>query len=206
MILKALGLHGAVVLRTKGALLEYGWFRSFDERRPMDAAGQPVPWLTYPTLEILSRRLRPEMTVFEFGSGWGTLWWAARVHSVTACEHDVEWHRNMADRVPANVTLLQIDLAEDGEYCRAAARMGPIFDLIVIDGRDRNHCAIRSVAALKPHGVILWDNTDRPRYREGIDHLLGLGFRQLPLVGLVPGSPVKVETSIFYRPGNCLAL
>ena len=205
-ILKSLGLHGAVALRMGGALRDDGWFRSFEEGRPVDAAGRPVPWLTYPAIEILSRRLRRDMKVFEFGCGWGTLWWAARVESVVACEHDPEWHREMAPRIPPNVTLLRIDLTEDGDYCRAAARSGSVFDLVVIDGRDRIHCAMQSIPALKSDGVILWDNTDRPRYHEGIDHLIGLGFRQLGLVGLVPGSPVKVETSIFYRPGNCLCL
>ena len=205
-VLRRLGLHSAVALRRNGALRDDGWFRSFDERRPVDAAGKPLPWLTYPAIELLSRRLRPEMTVFEFGSGWGTLWWASRVRSVIACEHDVEWYRTMSARIPGNVTLLQIDLSYDGDYCRAATKFAEPFDIVVVDGRDRVHCAMQSVAALKKSGVLLWDNSDRDRYQEGIHSLLDQGFRQLELIGLVPGSAAKVETSIFYREGNCLGL
>src|SRR5262249_35430573 len=155
---KGLKIDGAVALRMKGALREDGWFRSFDERRPVDALGKPVPWLTYPTLELLSRRLRPDMIVFEFGSGWGTLWWASRVARVVACEHDSVWHREMLGRVPANVTLLHINLSYGGEYCRAAALQNQQFDVVVVDGRDRIRCAIESIPALKNDGIIVWDN------------------------------------------------
>lgn len=172
----------------------------------MDAAGRPIPWLTYPAIEILSRRLRPDMKVFEFGCGWGTLWWAARVESVVACEHDPAWYREMSTRVPKNVALIHMDLVPDGEYCRAAARQKEQFHIIIVDGRDRIHSAIQSVPALRDDGILLWDNTDRERYRDGILELRDRGFKQLELVGLVPGSPTKVETSIFYRPANCLGL
>lgn len=108
--------------------------------------------------------------------------------------------------MPDNVTLLQIDLKYDSDYCRAANRFTEGFDIVVIDGRDRVNCAIHSVAALKGEGVILWDNTDRPRYKEGILHLQGRGFRQIEFIGLVPGSTAKAETSLFYRSGNCFGI
>lgn len=146
------------------------------------------------------------MSVFEFGCGWGTLWWAERVAKVVACEHDEAWLRQIAARAPGNVTLLREPLDRDGSYCRSAVRRPERFDLIVIDGRDRVHCALRSVPALHPKGVFVWDNTDRPRYEEGLRALASQGFRRVDLVGLVPGSTVKSQTSVLYRCENFLGL
>lgn len=205
-VLNRLGIRAVVALRRKGALLEDGWFRSFDAGRPVDADGRPLPWLTYPAIDFLGGRIAATMSVFEFGCGWGTLWWAARVAKVTACEHDEAWAHEVEERAPRNVTLLHEPLDRDGSYCRAAARRAERFDIIVIDGRDRTHCALRSVAALAPGGIFVWDNTDRTRYEAGLRALASQGFRQVDFIGMVPGTTVKSQTSILYRSDNCLRL
>ena len=105
-LLQRLGIRSLLALRRGGMLVEDGWFRSFDEGRPVDARGEPLPWLTYGAIEFLSPRVRRDMSVFEFGCGWGTLWWASRVSRVIACEHDPSWFREMKSRVPANASLI----------------------------------------------------------------------------------------------------
>jgi Methyltransferase domain len=204
-VLQRLGVRSLLALRRSGALVQDGWFRSFDEGRPVDADGQPLPWLTYGSIEFLSSRVRGDMSVFEYGSGWGTLWWAARVSRVVACEHDPKWHHEMARQVPSKVTLIHEPL-HGGAYARTASRWPGTFDIIVIDGRDRVRCALHSVAALKPSGVFVWDNTDRYRYAEGLSALAERGFRRIDFVGLVPGSIVKAQTSILYRAENVLGI
>ncbi|MYE81646.1 MAG: hypothetical protein F4X36_07335 [Gammaproteobacteria bacterium] len=42
-----------------------GLLRSFRERKPVDAAGEPLPWINYPAIHLLDERLRPEHAVFE---------------------------------------------------------------------------------------------------------------------------------------------
>jgi hypothetical protein len=206
-VLQRLGIRSLVALRRGGALVQDGWFRSFDEGRPVDADGNPLPWITYGAIEFLSARVRADMNVFEYGSGWGTLWWAARVSRVTSCEHDPVWYDDMARRVPAKVTLIHEPLhGGDGAYARVAARWPGAFDIIVIDGRDRVRCARHSLAALKPSGVFVWDNTDRPRYAPGLSELADRGFRRIDFVGLFPGSTVKSRTSVLYRDGNVLGI
>ena len=39
--------------------------------------------------------------------------------------------------------------------------------------KERNKCAIECLTELAPDGVIVFDNTDRPRYREAYDFLAG---------------------------------
>jgi hypothetical protein len=172
----------------------------------MDVNGGPLPWLTYPSIELLAARAKPAMTVFEYGCGWSTLWWASRVASVVACEHDQRWYLRIAALAPPNVTLIHEPREPDGAYTSVAARFPGRFDIVVIDGRDRARCATQSVGALKPTGVFVWDNTDRDHYAPGLRALADQGFRRIDLVGLVPGSTVKSQTSILYRPGNSLDL
>src|SRR5437762_2857857 len=107
-VLEALGLYVHYSLATRGPLKDDGWLRSFREERCVDAEGRPLPWLTYPAIEFLAARVRPEMRVFEYGSGQSTLWWAARVRQVISCEHDPAWAERLRDQLPANVTLQQV--------------------------------------------------------------------------------------------------
>jgi hypothetical protein len=202
-ILRILGIHPIVALR-KGYLKEIGWHRSFLSKTSIDAMGEPIPWITYPAYHLLMCRSQPEWSVFEYGSGFSTLWWAKRVRLVTAVDHDATWGKRIAAMAPQNVIVIQVPLGED--YPRQAEHTGQLFDVVVIDGRMRVECIKAATPTLQPNGVIILDNSDRSDYKPGIDHLLSAGFRQLPLVGLAPGLTDATETSIFYRPGNVLGL
>ena len=203
--LQRLGLRSLLALRRGGALVQDGWFRSFDEGKPVDADGHPLPWLTYGSIEFLSSRIHRDMSVFEYGCGWGTLWWAERMTRVVACEHDPAWYQKMKPQMPSSVTLIHEPL-HGGAYARVASRWPGTFDIIVIDGRDRVRCALHSVKALQPSGVFVWDNTDRYRYADGLSALAERGFRRIDFVGLVPGSTAKTQTSILYRAENVLGI
>jgi len=187
-------------------LHEDGWVRSCKEHRPIDRAGNPVPWITYPAIEFLSRRTRPDMFVFEYGSGASTLWWASRVERVISVEHDPDWARRVSAVAPANTKVLHIPLVPEEPYVTSARTQGIGFDVVVIDGRRRVECVPHAMAALKPGGVIILDNTDRPEYESGLRLLAEAGFRKIEFVGLAPMIAIKSETSVWYRPGNCLGL
>ncbi|HKQ58831.1 MAG TPA: class I SAM-dependent methyltransferase [Candidatus Eisenbacteria bacterium] len=204
--LARMGLLAPLSVMRRGPLKDDGWIRSLAEGAPVDAAGNPIPWLTYPAIELLQRRVRPEMSVFEYGCGHSTLWWAARVRDVVSCEHDQAWLERIRSRAPANVTLRHVALEYDGAYSRTVAEYPGRFDVVVIDGRDRVNCARHAVTALAPGGVIVWDNSDRAEYRPGFDQLGQVGFRRLELVGLYPTLNEKGETSILYRDRNVFGL
>jgi len=182
-----------------------GWFESFRKGMSVDASGSPIPWYTYGAIRFLAGRVNPAMSLFEYGSGNSTLWWSTLVGRVTSCEHDAEWYRMMRGRLPAAVTYIQAD-ESTGEYARQIEGQNATFDIVVIDGRDRVQCAKSSVAALTPAGVIVWDNSDRPDYREGYEFLRELGFRRVDFWGMGPINTYEWSTSIFYRSDNCLGL
>lgn len=206
--LDAVGI-GDLVRLSRGALAEYGWRRSVREQAAVDAEGRPLPWLCYPAIDLLAARVTPELRVFEYGCGHSTLWWAARVQTLAAVEHDAAWHARMRARLPDSVALRHVPLVDGGEYCRAAvhaAGPGGAWDIVVVDGRDRVNCMRESCSVLSPAGVMVVDNTDRPQYAEGLAWLQAKGFRRLPLRGLAPIVDGLTETSLLYRPGNVLDL
>jgi len=187
-------------------LEQSGWLRSAEAKRSIDAKGRPVPWYTYPAIAFLAEKDFAQLSVFEFGSGGSTMWWAARAKHVTAVEHALEWVEEVRPQLPANVDYLYEALTENGPYSRAALTSGRSYDIVVVDGRDRVNCAVNSLPALTPAGVLVWDNAHRGRYREGYEMVMAQGFRRLNLHGMTPINGAPSLTSIFYRDGNCLGI
>jgi hypothetical protein len=202
--IEALATPLAVVdqlLRPQGFLRESGWLESYRRKVPTSPNG-PLPWFTYSAIAFLEPRLQPELSVFEYGAGYSTLWWAARVASVKACENDQAWFSRMTSRRPPNAELFYEPRGPS--YCQKAAAFSS--DIIVIDGRDRVDCASACLPGLNPGGVIVWDNSDRPRYQAGYDLLARSGFRRLDFAGPGPVNFTPWVTSIFYRSENCLGI
>src|SRR2546423_6005291 len=55
---------------------EYGYLKSAAAMRSIDAAGNPLPWITYPAIEFLKQLDLSDKTVFEYGCGGGApLFW-----------------------------------------------------------------------------------------------------------------------------------
>lgn len=50
-----------------------------------------MPWVAFSAIEFLKKVVRPEMAVFEYGSGGSTLFWASRVKELVSVEHDRPW-------------------------------------------------------------------------------------------------------------------
>ena len=100
--------------------------------------GLPVPWITYPCFEFLSRLDFSNANIFEFGSGSSTLWWSKRAKSVNSIERDENWYENIKAQCPSNVT---IELCKnEGKYAGTILTKNINFDVIVIDGAVRYPC------------------------------------------------------------------
>ncbi len=203
--LKVFNLYSLAQLRDRGPLVEYGWFRSFNEKKPVDRSGKPLPWFSYPMIYFLEKRVKPQFTVFEFGAGNSTLWWAKKVSRVISCEHNVEWYNLVQKTAPSNVQLIYIDLSQNN-YPETLTGTSKIFDIIVIDGEERVECAKQAISYLTPGGVIILDDSDRAEYSEAVQYLFTHGFRQIEFYGMTACINVGKETSIFYRPDNCLTI
>lgn len=162
-----------------------------------------MPWITYPAIDFIASKVNREMTVFEFGSGASTQWWARRVKLVDVFEHDAGWFKKVSAEKPVNANLF---LYDNDLYFTEIKRTAHEYDIVVIDGRDRNKCLASALAALKKDGVIIWDDSEREEYNASFEILRHAGFKRIFFTGLSPIYNNKVETSIFYRNDNCLEI
>lgn len=204
-IFKKLDLYSSYCLRKSEYLREMGWFISFRKGKPIDGAGNPIPWITYPAISFLGNRVKKDMSVFEYGCGNSTLWWAGRVKHVISCEHDKQWYEEVKKAIPSNVELFYANL-NDGSYVKKVTEYEKEFDIIILDGRDRVNCAKNTLHSLKESGVIIWDNSDRTSYREGFEYLFERGFKKIDFEGMGPVNTYSWHTSIFYTEKNCLGI
>lgn len=192
--------------RHSGYLADSGWFVSFRKHRPLDAKGNPIPWVTYPFVDFVKSRLHVGLSVFEFGSGNSTLFYAARCGSVTSVEHDEGWYALMKKQLPNNSELLYEELIPGGRYCRKALELKRQFDVIIVDGEDRVNCIFKSPDSLSRGGVLVLDDSERDEYLPAIDFMLGHGYKRLDFWGIAPMILFKKCTTIFYKDQNCLGI
>jgi len=178
--------------------VESGWLNSLATGKPVNKASEPVPWLTYPAIDFLEPRLKPEWKVLEYGSGQSTLWWANKVAKVHAVEHDRRWFDMVHNNLPANVSIDLRSTREEYIEAIASCSMAP-FDVVVIDGEFRNECARLVSPYIHEDGIIVFDNSDRRMFREGVEYLSNNGWKRIDFFGLAPSYLYKSCTSIFYR-------
>ncbi|MEP7192277.1 MAG: class I SAM-dependent methyltransferase [Actinomycetota bacterium] len=177
-----------------------------------------IPWWTYGAISAVQEHLQllgGSARVFEFGSGASTVWLARRSADVYSVEHDhafadimrrVLADANVTDAVdlieapPATSADPQVRSGRPGEdeldfsgYVDALERVGGKFDLICVDGRARVACALAAVKYLTPDGILVWDDSQRPRYRDGMRRT---GLKVHRFRGFAPSLPYPRETAL----------
>lgn len=177
--------------------LEKGFaqLRCFHAGRPLDNDGQPLPWYTYPAIEYLKQFDFSDIDVFEFGSGYSSLFWALKAKSVCSVEHDAAWFSEVEKKCYSNQ---KIALRSDRDaYVQALFDQSQHFQLIVIDGKWRRSCAEAAVQRITDDGIIILDNSDWFPHAAGV--LRKQGFFQIDFSGLGPINTYAWTTSLFVR-------
>lgn len=186
-------------------LKKTGWIRGYVQRKPIDADGNPLPWMNYAAIDFLKKRLNADMTLFEWGSGYSTLFFASRMTSAVSVEYNEHWFNLIKEQVPKNVEVVYRPLDSGGYVNEITARAEP-FHLIVIDGRERVKCFAACLAHLREDGVILLDDSDRSDYQAAFQLATEQGFRHIDFIGLKPRSHKQHQTTVFYKTGNCMGI
>ncbi|WP_200344249.1 FkbM family methyltransferase [Halochromatium glycolicum] len=170
--------------------------------------GKPVPWVTYPFLHLLDKRIRSNFKVFEYGSGNSTLWLSSHVEKIVSVEHDAGWYQKMKGKMPGNVEYIYHTLDYGGAYGKEITKpqYKGVFDIVFVDGRDRVNCLRNCVHALKQDGIVILDNAERPQYNSGSESLLQQGFKRIDFIGMGPVNLAAWSTAVFYRARNCIGL
>jgi hypothetical protein len=181
----------------RGLLFQYGWLRAWWEVKPIDRNGNPLPWLTYPAIDFISQFDFSQSSVFEWGSGYSTLWWAKRAKAVTSVESG-PWGEKMAMVVPTAVEYIRTPFAIEAELAAFAHHPTKQFDVIVIDnhGPFRWRCAELAANRLAEGGMILLDNSDH--CLKATKLLRDRGFNEIDFTGFAPSNNYAHTTSIFF--------
>jgi len=193
------------LFRRDSALRDLGWFRSVATSMPVDKDGRPLPWYTYPAISFLEGLDLSGLSVFEYGMGNSTLWWAGKVSTVIACDHDPRFESRIRAVLPGNARSMGA-FQDRQSYVTAFDRCTGNMEVVVVDGNWRNECIEHVLGKLPENGVVLLDNSERAEYEDGRGILLASGFRELCFRGMGPINHYEWSTSVFYRSTNCLGI
>lgn len=170
-----------------------GQRRSIGYGRPVDSEGMSIPWYTYPTIEFLKQFEFSKCSVFEFGAGNSSRFWAGRTKRVVSVENDPRWFASLKGDIGQNQTLIL--KAEKEQYVHSIVEQGEFFDIIVIDGLWRYACATQARPLLAPGGLLILDNSDW--YPNTARFLRETQLFQIDFSGFGPINGYTWTTSIF---------
>ena len=181
-----------------------GWLNSLYSGKPINQEAKPIPWYTYPAIEFIENKIDSDFRIFEYGSGNSSLWWSERVTQVISIESDANWFGYIKENMPSNVELYLIE--DDLKYASAINQYEDhSFDVIIVDGSNRNQCAEFAISKVKNQGFIIFNNTDDHRHAPGVEKLQASGFIRIDFYGMIPSYLYKNCTSIFFKDVNLLS-
>lgn len=167
--------------------------RSFGIKRPVMADDRCLPWMTYSAIEYISQFDLSSVTVFEYGSGYGSIFWAERARKVISVEDNPEWIRELESRrLPNQYIVHAKDLPE---YIHAIEQYNETPDIVIIDGKQRRACAANLLAIKLLPALVILDNSDW--CPATCDVLRNGGFHQFDFIGPGPINAYAWATSMF---------
>jgi len=128
------------------------------------AAHGDEPWLAPQAVAFLDQWILPTDRIAEFGSGGSTSWFAQRGREVCSVEHDAEWHHRVSERLEElKLRNVRQHLVPNGPaYARGLDECrGSGFHVALVDGVQREHCALWALEYLRPAGLLVIDDAHR---------------------------------------------
>ena len=159
-IAKRLIPHGVLAtLRNYRILsLEVGQYKTICRWDCVDRYNNPIPWYSYPAIEYIKQLDFSDKTIFEYGSGNSTMFWARRCKKLVSVEDNQQWYNKIRAKLPYNVEYSLFN--EKEKYANSIDNYPEKFDIIIIDGSYRYECSAKALENLKDDGFIILDNSD----------------------------------------------
>jgi predicted O-methyltransferase YrrM len=190
------------------------WIRYMFFTAKKDNISAALPWMNLQVIDWLGSYLKKDMKLFEWGSGGSTFFYANLVEEVISIEYDEGYYElvknKLEDKGKDNVILKPVLPQEKGEmksFC--PLHLGSsfdnyvesideypdrFFDVIVVDGRQRNQCFKHALRKVKEGGIIVFDNFEREIYKKSQYHD---NISYTMYESLMPFSFVLGSTAIF---------
>lgn len=167
-----------------------------------------LPWISYAAIDFLSKFVKKDMWVFEYGSGGSTIFFARRTRHVVSVEDNPRWLERVRDRIE-RLSLSNVELQfrpfdfRDAAGFDSSAYLNSIpnqkFDVILIDGSEESEqvrpaCFFHAEKFVAPGGVIVVDDSWRYPALRSKHHATNL--RIFESVG--PARPGVTSTDVFF--------
>jgi hypothetical protein len=204
--IRVINLFRLILNNGNSYLNKTGYINAYVAGKPIDKHNNAIPWMNYAIINFFDSRLNKGLSVFEYGSGYSTIYFANKIKNIVSIEYDKKWFEiaKKLTKPYKNVTITYKDLSTN--YADAVLDQEFLFDIIVIDGRNRVECAINSIKRLSDVGVLVLDDSLRTNYKAIWDFYIENGFKELTFTGLKPMGFSIDSTTIFYRTNNCLRI
>lgn len=194
------------------------WYRS-QNRSSLDLAR---PWITFEAARILEKRMPAEARVFEYGSGGSTLFFARHAAQVVSVEHDPAWFAQVRDAV-ATFPAVEVLLAEprppvsdeEADFASTSPEVAGLtfmdyvivvdrfpnhsFDILVVDGRARPSAFFRAEPKVRVGGLVVLDDSERPRYRPAVEAAAAAGWVERGGMGPKAFTPYFARTTVWTK-------
>jgi predicted O-methyltransferase YrrM len=202
---------GAHLVSRPGLLPRYLRLGPFSGRTPVELE---LPWIAWDCIDFLTSHLKPNMQVFEWGSGGSTLFLGRRVRQVVSVEENGQWHQRVQTAL-ARAKLGNVELRHcpfevgnapalrHSEYLKRVTT--GTWDVILVDGNQgygsggphgthRLHCFQLAEKHVSPGGIIVVD--DSWMFPEITAQ--AKAKRRLDCVSIGPCRPGVTSTSVFF--------
>jgi precorrin-6B methylase 2 len=200
------------------------WFNSV--KRNNNPLNYDQPWIVYSAKRFLDAILQKDMTVWEYGSGSSTLYFARRVKQVYSVENDKSWfYRLKTVMEKENIDNVQYTLVEaedadetaiDSTYISKSPEYNNksfksyvksieivpdnSLDIVLVDGRARSACIAHAMQKIRRGGYLIVDNSERHYYFENNESLFSRNlWNQYHFTGPVPYTFDFSRTSFFKK-------
>lgn len=171
----------------------YGHFKSYSKKKSIDTNGNPIPWFTYPAIEYIDQLDLSDVDVLEWGSGSSSEYFQKNAKSIITIEHDKNWYESNKSSFVGNNKIIFTNL---NSYIDTAYSLNKKFDLIIVDGVQRDACMMAARRLINDGGLIILDNSDR--YPKLCEIMRQRDFLQIDMHGIGPINDYGWTTSIFY--------
>lgn len=110
------------VLKTNSPAIVFRWLLT--QARGRDPLRIGLPWLPFRAIAWLEQVLKPDMHLFEWGSGGSTIFFSRRVGQLVSVEHDSFWYAAVASAMSTVRPRSFVYLLAEPEAPRNSARHG----------------------------------------------------------------------------------
>ncbi len=153
------------------------------------------PWYGWELIDFVSKYVNENTTVFEYGCGFSTIFYAKRCRFVNAIETRDEWLLRVKNFAKDFGISAKVDVRKCHNLQHFSTEIKSFgqksYDLIVVDSRDRMKCIEESCNFVSQTGLIVLDNSERPNLFGARNFMESQGFFSVEFSG---DGPMKKDT------------